>query len=135
MKIKPKQYAISLYEAIKDAPPSKIKIIAENFVKILVKNNALRMTPQIISYFQKYANKVEGIVDLKIKTVEPLKIENLEWLKKMVPALLKREIKKINIQQEIDPSLIGGFILEYDDLVFDASLKNKFNILRNNLIK
>lgn len=133
MKLKPKQYAISLYEAVKDVPPSKVKIVIQNFVKLLVKNNALRMASQILDYFQKYANKVEGVVDLKIKTVNLLKEENITQLKNLVPALLEKEIKKINIQQEVDPNLIGGFILECDDLIFDASVKNKFNVLKNNL--
>jgi F-type H+-transporting ATPase subunit delta len=134
MKIKPKQYAIGLYEATRDLPTSKIKVAIENFVKILVKNNALRMAPQILDYFQKYTNKIEGIADLKIKTVELLKEENLSQLKILLPALLKKEIKKINIQQKIDPNLIGGFTIECDDLVFDASVKNKFSILKKNLI-
>lgn len=133
MKIRVKQYAISLYEAIKDVPSSKVKIVIKNFVKLLVKNNAMRMAPQILNYLEKYANKTEGVVDLKVKTVEPLNEEILSRLKKIAPALLEREIKKINIQQEIDSSLIGGFVLECDDLVFDASIKNRFKLLKNNL--
>lgn len=135
MKIKPKQYAISLYETAKDIPPSDVKVVVENFVKILKKNNALRMAPQILDYFQKYVNRVEGVVDLKIKTVEPLRENHLTQLKNLMSTLLEKEIKKINIQQEIDSNLIGGFVLECDDLVFDASVKNKFNVLKDNLIK
>lgn len=133
MKIKAKQYAISLYEATKDAPPQEVKVVIENFVKLLIKNNALKMAPRILDYFQKYANKVEGVVDLKIKSIEPLEKENFLQLEKMLPTLLKKEIRKINFQQEINHSLIGGFVLECDDLVFDASIKNKFNILKNKI--
>lgn len=133
MKIKPKQYAISLYEAIRGVPPARVKIVIENFVKLLIKNNALKMAPQIISYFHKYANNVEGVVDLKVKTTESLRGENLSRLKNLVPSFLKREIKKINIQQEVDSNLIGGFVLECDDSVFDASIKNRFKILKDNL--
>jgi len=91
------------------------------------------MAPQIISYFHKYANNVEGVVDLKVKTTESLRGENLSRLKNLVPSFLKREIKKINIQQEVDSNLIGGFVLECDDSVFDASIKNRFKILKDNL--
>ncbi len=135
MKIKLKQYAVALYEAVKDAPKEKIGDILDNFVKMLIKNNALRFAPQIINYLDKYAKKTEGVIDLKVKTVQPLEEENLSQLKKIVPLLLEREIEKINVQQEIDPNLIGGFVLECDDLVFDASIKNKFNVLRKNLIQ
>ncbi len=129
MKIKSKQYAISLYEAVKDVPPSRVKIVIENFVKLLVKNNALKVAPQILDYFKNYAEKIEGVVDLKLKIIEPLGRENISRLEKIVPLLFKREIKKVNLQQEVDPNLIGGFVLECDDLVFDASVKNKFKTL------
>jgi len=135
MKIKPKQYAISLYEAVKNVQPSEVGIIIGNFIELLVKNNALKMSPQIFDYLQKHINKIEGIVNLKIKTIEQLSEENLSRLKSLVPLLVGKEVKKINIQQEIDSSLIGGFVLECDDLVFDASIKNKFNILRNKVCK
>ncbi|MBI5071500.1 ATP synthase F1 subunit delta [Candidatus Falkowbacteria bacterium] len=129
MKIKPKQYAVALYEAIKDAPREKARDVLDNFVKTLAKNNALRLAPQIIDYFTKYANQVEGIADLKIKSTEPIKGDLAEKIKKVAPAILRKNFKKINIIEEIDKSLVGGFVLECDDAVFDASIKNKFQTL------
>ncbi|MFA5128645.1 MAG: ATP synthase F1 subunit delta [Patescibacteria group bacterium] len=133
MKIKPKQYAIALYEAVKDAPKEKVRSILGNFIKTLAKNNAFRFAPQIIEYFIKYANHAEGIVDLKIKSAEPIKEDLMEKIKQSAPTILKKSFKKINITKEVDPSLIGGFILEAEDMVFDSSLKNKFRILKNHL--
>ncbi|MBU1146538.1 ATP synthase F1 subunit delta [Patescibacteria group bacterium] len=129
MKIKPKQYAVALYEAVKDAPKEKVRGILDNFVKTLVKNNALRFAPQIIDYFVKYANRTEGIADLKIKSAEPIKDELIERIKKAAPEILGKDFKKINIQQEVKQGLMGGFVLECDDIIFDASIKNKFQTL------
>jgi F-type H+-transporting ATPase subunit delta len=131
MKIKPKQYAISLYEATKGLSEDKTRIVLVNFVKILARNNALRMAPAIVDYFVKYANRAEGIVDLKIRTAHPIKEDIVEILKKEAPSLLDKKFKKANIQKEIDANLIGGFVLESEDAVFDASVKNKFKILKN----
>jgi ATP synthase F1 delta subunit len=129
MKIKPKQYAVALYEATKDAPREKMRDILDNFVKILAKNNALRFAPQIINYFTKYANQAEGIADLKIKSTEPIKGDLAEKIKKIAPVILGKNFKKINITEEIDKSLVGGFVLECGDAIFDASVKNKFQTL------
>jgi F-type H+-transporting ATPase subunit delta len=134
MKIKPKQYAVALYEAVKDAPKEKIREVLANFVKILAKNNALRMAPQIIEYFSKYANRVEEIADLKISSAEPIKENLLEEIKKVAPALLGKKFKKINVTREIDPALLGGFVLEAEDTVFDASIKNKLKLLKNSIV-
>ncbi|MFA5413702.1 MAG: F0F1 ATP synthase subunit delta [Patescibacteria group bacterium] len=133
MKIKPKQYAIALYEVIKDAPKEKVRDILSNFVKTLEKNNALRFAPQIIEYFIKYANRAEGIADLKITSTEPIKEDLIEKIKKVAPDILGKSFKKINIQQGTNPELMGGFVLECDDAIFDASIKNKFRILKNHL--
>ena len=133
MKIKSKQYAISLYEAVKDLPNEKIKAVLVNFVKILVKNNAMRMAPQIIEYFEKYANRAEGVGAVKIKTAVPMAEEVIENIKKITPELVGRKFKKVNIKKEVDPVVIGGFVLECEDVVFDASLKNKLELLKNNL--
>lgn len=133
MKIKPRQYAIALYEATKDLPKAKAEEFLAKFVKILVKNNALGSADRIVEHFIKYANSKEGIVDLKIKTPQPMKEDLVEVLKKEAGRLLGKKLEKTNIQKETDPGLLGGFILECGDTVFDASLKNKFKILKNNL--
>ena len=129
MKIKPKQYAVALYEAVKDAPKEKVRGILENFVEMLVKRNSLRLAPQIIDYFIKFANRAEGIADLKITSAEPMKGDSLEKIKKVAPGLLETKFKKINVTEKIDPGLMGGFVLEAEDTVFDASIKNKFQKL------
>lgn len=133
MKIKPKQYAVALYEAVKDVPKEKVRGILDNFIKTLVKNNAFRFAPQIIDYFVKYANRAEGIADLKIKSASSIKDDLLEKIKKAAPEILGRDFKKINVRQEGKEDLIGGFILECDDMIFDASIKNKFKILSKEL--
>lgn len=129
MKIKPKQYAVALYEAVHDVPRDLARGILDNFVKTLAKNNALRFAPQIINHFIKYANRAEGIADLKIKTAEPIKDDLIEKIKKSAPEILGKDFKKINVRQEVREDLMGGFILECDDMIFDASIKNKFKIL------
>ena len=134
MKLKPKQYAISLYEAVAGAPSDKVGPILANFVKILVKNNALKMAPQIVEYFKNYANRAEGIAEIKIKTAETIKDELTEKIKKIVPEIFGQSFKKISVKKEVDPSLLGGFVLETEDKIFDASVKNKLKLLKKSII-
>lgn len=134
MKIKPKQYAAALFEAVKGLPNDKAKLILANFVKILVKNNALRMSPQILENFEKYASREEGIAEIKITTAQPIKEDLTEFLRKEASNLLGKKIKQANIKKEIKSDLLGGFVIECEDIIFDASVKNKLKILRNNLI-
>lgn len=133
MKIKPKQYAVALYETLAGLSREKTDFVIGNFVKFLVKNNILRSAPQIINHFQKYANKKEGVVELKIKTPHKFKSETIAEIKNALPGLLNKKIEKINVTEEIVENLIGGFILECDDFIFDSTIKNKLKIIKNNL--
>ena len=140
MKIKPKQYAVALYESLSGLPAGqaglsreKADVVVKNFVNFLARNNLLRLAPQIINYFQKYANKKEGIVDLKIRTARKLKGETISQIKNILPELLDKKIEKINVTEEVVESLIGGFSLLCDDFIFDFTIKNKLKILKNNL--
>lgn len=134
MRIKPKQYAVSLYEATKNLAPAEIRPALINFVKILVKNNSLKDAAQIINHFLKYSNQKEGVIDLKIKTAHQIKDELVREICQIVPNFLDRKAAKINVKKEIDETLLGGFVLECEDMVFDGSLKNRIKILKNNLL-
>jgi F-type H+-transporting ATPase subunit delta len=37
--------------------------------------------------------------------------------------------------QRVNPELIGGFVLEFDQKRYDASVANKLDVLRNNFTK
>jgi F0F1-type ATP synthase delta subunit len=133
MKIKPKQYAIALYETLDGLSREKKDVIIGDFIKFLAKNNVLRFAPRIIDYFEKYANRKEGVAKLKIKTAQKLKVETITAVENALPNLLKRKIEKVDVTEEIVSNLIGGFFLECDDFIFDSTIKNKLKILKNNL--
>ena len=43
--------------------------------------------------------------------------------------------KNIFIENQIDPTIIGGFILKINDMQYDASILNKLRILNTKLLK
>ena len=38
--------------------------------------------------------------------------------------------KNIEIETEVQPDLIGGFVIEFDDKLYDTSVKHKLALLR-----
>jgi len=45
----------------------------------------------------------------------------------------KHSKRKINIENKIDPSLIGGFILKIGDMQLDASVANQLKSIKSKL--
>ena len=43
--------------------------------------------------------------------------------------------KNIFIENQIDPTIIGGFILKINDIQYDASILNKLRVLKTKLLK
>ncbi|MDT7828975.1 ATP synthase F1 subunit delta [Pricia sp. S334] len=72
--------------------------------------------------------KGEGVA--YVTTAVPLTPE-LE--KKALKQIAKITEDKVTIENKIDPSLIGGFILRVGDLQYDASVANKLNTIKREL--
>jgi len=47
--------------------------------------------------------------------------------------LAEQTDKRIELTQNIQEDLIGGFVLKMDDMLFDASLKNQLSKIKNHL--
>jgi F-type H+-transporting ATPase subunit delta len=59
---------------------------------------------------------------------------NLEIsLKKIIKTVIS--CKKVNLIEDIDKSLIGGYVLSVDDKKLDESIKNKLSLLKSNFLK
>ena len=54
-------------------------------------------------------------------------------IERIETAIAKKIGQKVELTNKIDESLIGGFKVAINDFVFDYSLKNKLELLKNNL--
>lgn len=125
MKITPKQYAISLYEATENLSETKAEKVIENFVEILKQNNDLAQEEKIITEYYKHYQKQKNISKIKIKSRE-----------KVSPDIMNRIMKKfenqIEIEEEFDSNLIGGISLEIDErILIDGSINKKLDNIKN----
>ncbi|HSR17000.1 MAG TPA: F0F1 ATP synthase subunit delta, partial [Ignavibacteriaceae bacterium] len=67
-----------------------------------------------------------------IKTAYEFNDEQKKRLKEKLESLLN---KKVGFSFEIDKSLVGGFIAQVNDTVYDASLKHQLDLLRTQLLE
>ncbi len=129
MKITPKQYAISLYEITKDANKEESAKLIGNFVNLLRFNNNLSMKDRIVEEYEGYLRKQKGIAKVKIRSGEKLSPE-------VVSGIVKHFAGQVELEEEVDPSLIGGIAVEInDDMLIDGSVQRKLEDLRQNISK
>jgi len=72
-------------------------------------------------------NQWEGRVDVLVRTPTPLSAELHELMTRRLESLLG---KQVNLVVQDDESLIGGMVVRVGDMVYDASVANELNRLR-----
>jgi len=124
MKITPKEYAIGLYEATKDAPKEEMAEKIAEFVKILKIDNVLSIEKKIVEEYEKYYRKQKNILRIKIRSGEKVSPETIS-------TMMKNFSKQVEIEEEIDEDLIGGIVVEIEsDLMIDGSVKKKLEVMK-----
>lgn len=128
MKITPKQYAISLYESTQNADKAEILQRISNFIDILKKNNDLSQINKIIQYYHEHYRKIKKITKIEITSSKKLSSG-------MISKILQKFNKQIEMEEKIDPRLMGGIVIKINDnTLIDGSIRKKLNDLRDKLI-
>ena len=132
MKFTAKDYAQALMDSLEDTDPKHTNLILDNFVAALVENNDIRLFDEISAEFHKLDLAKKGIKQVEITSAKPLDKKNeheiLEELNKLVKG-------KVEIKKKVDEQLIGGVVIQMEDQLLDASVKNNLDQLKKELNK
>ncbi len=82
-----------------------------------------------LKYMEMYRTK-HGILDTRVTTATELTESSYEKIKAFIKQTFDAEAQ---IDAKIDPSLIGGFILDIENTRMDASVAGQLNALKNKL--
>ena len=108
----------------------KISKLTNGFIKLLVTKGRESYLPEIgVSFIAQY-NLLKNITPAKLKTA----VEINDDIKSKIENLLSKDssVGKVELETEGDESLIGGFVLRYEDKQYDASVARHLHILRQN---
>ncbi len=105
----------------------KIDKTSLDLIHLLVENKRLPLLPEAAKQYTILYNQHKGSQVAEVITAVPL-TENLE--EKILAKVEEITGKKVTIENSVDPSIIGGFILRVGDKQFDASILGKMNNLR-----
>ena len=104
----------------------------DKFILLVIKNNRTELLRRIaLSYVNIYREE-HNILRLVITTAAELPQEKID----NIVAVVKERLgdATLEIEQHIDPELIGGFTVKVGDILLNASVKNELNQLRLKLI-
>jgi F-type H+-transporting ATPase subunit delta len=108
----------------------KLSDKATNFIKLLAQNGRLVALPEIEVLFNFLRSEFEKTVDATITSATALDENQIAQIKEKLAAKLGR---KVETSVEIDAELLGGLIIQAEDLVIDGSVRGKLAKLSDTL--
>jgi len=102
------------------------------FVNLIFTNRREFLFAEIAHSFNDQMKAYKGIVPMTITSASPLAASTRESILSKIRGSVKGELE---ITEEIDPELIGGFIVRMGDTQIDASISNQLNNLKQRLTK
>jgi F-type H+-transporting ATPase subunit delta len=108
-----------------------VEKITLSIIDLIVKNGRESFIPAITRVFIHETKKFKGITETVLTTA--VKVDHK--VKKQITDLISDGFKtKVELKENIDPEIIGGFILQIDDNYIDASIRNKLRKIKKELI-
>jgi F-type H+-transporting ATPase subunit delta len=98
----------------------KVTELTAKFNRLLVTKGRESDLPEIVNAFIDMYNNIKGIHKVKLTTAEPVS----EELKQSILNKISKDtsIEHIELESVVRNELIGGFILEFDNNMVDASI-------------
>lgn len=109
----------------------KVSTVFQNFVKLLLAKKYFFLLPDIAQIYRQLADREKRQVRAVAFTVVPLSADELQKTQEIASTLMQ---KRAVVQNIVAPDIIGGIILQAEDMCIDASLKGKLDKLRKRLL-
>ena len=108
-----------------------LEVTTGELFSLLGSNKRIGMLGEVARQFVHLYEQMQGQDVARVVTAVPLTAE-LE--KKILEKLKQITGKEVTVENEVDPSLIGGFILRVGDLEYNASIASKLANLKREFI-
>jgi F-type H+-transporting ATPase subunit delta len=109
---------------------SNVQKLTLSLIDLVVKNGRESHIPDIARVFLHETLKFKGITLSSQTTAVKVDDKVRSKISDMISEVFKT---KVELEEKIDPEIIGGFILRIDDNYIDASVKNKLRKIKKEL--
>lgn len=107
-------------------------ILTSSFIALIIKNKRENALIQIAESFLAQVKEYLGIIPITLISAQELNTTT----KKAILSKLEKSIQgKLELEEKIDTSLIGGFIIKMGDTQIDASVSNQLKSLKTSLTR
>jgi F-type H+-transporting ATPase subunit delta len=113
---------------IRAVASEKLSPITAGFIRLLIQKGREHFLPEIINAFIEKYKAVKEIYTVKLTTAIPVSEEVKNAIINTVQS--QTRIKNIDLKTEVNEDIIGGFRLEMEDKLIDASIAYDLNKIK-----
>ncbi len=122
----PAQAIVSLFVRADEAAGSLFK----RFLEVLAENRRLRELPEIVALFEQMKREAEHVLKVRVRSAVPM--DDAEATR-LAEALKRRFKSDIELERSVDPTMLGGAVIDAGETVIDGSLKTRLAKLESAL--
>lgn len=106
--------------------------LTEAFISLVLKEDREKFLQFMANSYITLYRKLKNVISCKLTTASPVKQDTEQRMRQMVESKTNGTVE---FDTEVDPDIIGGFIIEYDTYRMDASVKTKLAAILSQLKK
>ena len=92
----------------------------------------MKVLPQIVAELRRLIEQAEGIE--RVEVVVPMPLSSTQ--RDLLQVVIERQTgRKAEIEEKVDPAVLGGMVVKIGDTVYDGSVRTQINAIRENLRK
>lgn len=96
------------------------------FLAVMATNGRLALLPETTALFRRLRDEAEARLHVRVVSAMPL---DEDQARRLGEALTKRFERQIELENDVDPDIIGGAIVYAGDQVIDGSLRGRLHKL------
>jgi len=106
--------------------------LTKTFINVLISKGRESDLVGILTAFDEQYKALNNISTVQVTSATALSAASLESIRSQLVNSGKTEAS-VDIHTKVDPSIIGGFVLEFDGKVYDASVAHKLSEIRKEI--
>jgi len=123
---------ISIFEAIFDDNISKL---TSAFFKLVFRKGRMIALPEILESFDAQYRAYHRIQIIEVTTAIPVGEDILLYIQNKMKDLPRWKDSKLEMKSIVNESIIGGFVLQSDDILYDASIRHDLMVIKKQFIE
>lgn len=118
--------------ALRAAIEGRVSPVVADFLCLLVEKRRFAAFGRIVDAYVAMADEKAGRMRASVRTAAPLS----PALREQIAAVLSDALKsRVELETEVDPSLLGGAVVTVDDRTYDGSLRSRLRRFRKQLTR